>query len=437
MCKPNNSLNDTDSVKNVVVVGAGPAGLLTAILHLRRNLTATTPKYRVTLVDPGTDYGALDKDGLNRARSLMIGLSAHGLTAIKSVPDLYEKYLEGLGIHTTHARIGLSKSIKFDLDVKDILPKDVSAFTVDRNYICAALSRYLKDHFAPNERGSNCVTRYYTRALYVDGANQQVLVRCSEPNNNKDDKVGYDILVGADGIRSVVRNAFLTHHRDFEFDVKSTFSYGKSVHVNVPPGLEPGTFMLLVDALPNMVSFVLPETGGKLNVNVGIKQDLECPQALQSDDPQVVADYFLEHWHAFDIDAEETGKQWVEQGWNTTSQVHCRPYYHSMELQALIIGDAAHATSPAIGQGMNTALADAKVLNDLLDKHKDDWTAVLPQFSALRVKEGNALTDLSFHTYSLSPMQQLELMFRQHFRRTLNRFAPWLFDPDCHGLGFE
>ena len=97
----------------------------------------------------------------------MIGLSAHGLSAIQSVPDLYEKYVEGLGIHTTRAKIGMSKNIKIDLllDVKDILPEDVSACTVDRNYICAALSRYLRGHFLPNEPGSNFVTRYHTRAL--------------------------------------------------------------------------------------------------------------------------------------------------------------------------------------------------------------------------------------------------------------------------------
>ena len=46
---------------------------------------------------------------------------------------------------------------------------------------------------------------------------------------------------------------------------------------------------------------------------------------------------------------------------------------------------------------MNTALADAAVLDSLLDEHKDNWDAVLIKFSSERVKEGNALTDLSFY----------------------------------------
>eukprot|EP00956_Cyclotella_meneghiniana_P021918 scaffold40636_cov64-Cyclotella_meneghiniana.AAC.3 len=422
MCGPPSNPNR----KRIVIVGAGPAGLLATIFLLRRNLQPSETKYHVTLVDPGDDYGKMDGEGLNRARSWMIGLSCHGLSAIREVPELYENYIKGLGIDITKARIGLYKNIKFEANAKDIMPDD-SAFTVDRNYICAALSRYINDNFGEDERFA---PRYNHRALYVDGENKSLILR---PQNDgaseKDLSINYDFLLGCDGIRSVVRNAFITGHRDFEFDLKGTFGYGKSVHVPLPDDVDEGTFMIINDALPGWISFVLPETGRHLNVAMGTAITKKCAPELDSSDPMVVADYFRKHFHAFEIDADEAGKQWVNQGWNTISQVHCN-FYHSLKLNALLLGDAAHATSPQIGQGMNTALADSSVLNALLDEHKDNWEAMLPKFSELRVKEGNALTDLSFYTFSLSASTQFKLMINAQIRQTLNKYLPGLVEPD-------
>jgi kynurenine 3-monooxygenase len=105
-----------------------------------------------------------------------------------------------------------------------------------------------------------------------------------------------------------------------------------------------------------------------------------------------------------------------------------------MKLRALLLGDAAHATVPNIGQGMNTALADASALNKLLDTHADDWNTVLPAFSEERVKEGNALTEMSFNTFSLDGGMMISIALRQNFHHFLNRFLPtWLLEMEPLG----
>lgn len=72
----------------------------------------------------------------------------------------------------------------------------------------------------------------------------------------------------------------------------------------------------------------------------------------------------------------------------------------------LLMGDAAHATSPNLGIGMNISLQDAQVLSELMQQLDGDLTKVLPRYSQLRVKQGIALTDLSMCAILLDPAQQ-------------------------------
>ena len=293
--------------KKVLIIGAGPAGLLAAILFLRRNNNNSNnnTRYQVTLVDPGVDHGKLDAEGLKQKRSWMIGLSAHGLAAIRTVPHLFEDYVKQLGVDIQHATFGLTSTWRVDMNIERFIQKGVSVFTVDRNYICAALARYLNDHFLKDATTSikmngvdesetnEFVSHYETTALFVDGENHSVICRPQDQdqeqeqstrtrskgneNNKNDFTLDYDLLLGCDGIRSVVRNAFLTTHRDFCFDIKDTFGVGKAMHLALPHdgSLKDGTFMFLNNPIPNARSFILPETDQMTNVNIGFKLDTE------------------------------------------------------------------------------------------------------------------------------------------------------------------
>ncbi|MEC4806886.1 MAG: FAD-dependent monooxygenase [Jaaginema sp. PMC 1079.18] len=102
-----------------------------------------------------------------------------------------------------------------------------------------------------------------------------------------------------------------------------------------------------------------------------------------------------------------------------------------------ILGDAAHAVSPAIGQGCNSALEDVSLLNNLLDEYQDDWSQVLPQFSQKRVPEAHALHELSQYSFPRSKRLVLEFFLRLTLGRKLHQWFPQQFPPFVFDLVFD
>ena len=64
-----------------------------------------------------------------------------------------------------------------------------------------------------------------------------------------------------------------------------------------------------------------------------------------------------------------------------------------------LIGDAAHAIVPFYGQGMNAGFEDCSVLSTLMDKHGDDWTAILKNYEQKRKPNGDAVAELALQNF--------------------------------------
>jgi len=245
----------------------------------------------------------------------------------------------------------------------------------------------------------------------------------------EEEYVPYDLLIGCDGVRSTVREALIKRHSNFACEVKDIFNDFKAVHVALPKALSAKGMSLLPDIFKGCQGIALPETGGKVNISIGAARHLfetGIDEELKSEDYKVVSKYLKENFKAFDLeDYDDFAKQWVGQRWNQTGMVHCN-IYHSCETGIVIMGDAAHATSPSIGMGMNTALRDAQVFYNILKENKDDLSVVLPAYSKARVKEGNSLTNLAYYLYCMDKKQQTIETFHMVIRSALHNKFPSL-----------
>jgi kynurenine 3-monooxygenase len=98
---------------------------------------------------------------------------------------------------------------------------------------------------------------------------------------------------------------------------------------------------------------------------------------------------------------------------------------------ALVLGDAAHAVVPFHGQGMNCAFEDCSALARCIDQLGSDWSAVFPEFEALRRANANAIADMALENYVVMRDSVLDPRFliRKRLEFELERRQPERFIP--------
>jgi kynurenine 3-monooxygenase len=76
--------------------------------------------------------------------------------------------------------------------------------------------------------------------------------------------------------------------------------------------------------------------------------------------------------------------------------IGCSPWTRN---KTFLIGDAAHGIVPFYGQGMNAGFEDCRILNELLEKHHDQWDTALGEFQSVRKPDTDAIAQLAFDNF--------------------------------------
>ncbi len=360
--------------KKVTIVGAGLVGSLLSIYLAKKG-------YRVDIFERRPD---MRKTRLSAGKSINLALSDRGWRGLEGVGiaeaireiaiPMYGRYIHHLDGSSAFQPYGKDKQAIYSVSRADINMKLMDLAEEQNN---------VKIHF--DERCTK-VERGQLSAHFENNHTHKATV--SQP----------DLLFGADGAFAASRLNLQLQSDRFEYNQHYIDCGYKELII--PPGkngeflLEKnalhiwprGSFMMI--ALPNpdgnfTCTLFLPFEGEKSFSKLKTAQDVEQFFKKEFSDavplmPTLTNDFFN----------------------NPTSSlvtVKCFPW--TFDDKIALIGDAAHAIVPFYGQGMNCGFEDCVILNELVEKHKDNWPQILQEYQQLRKPDADAIADLAIANF--------------------------------------
>lgn len=348
--------------KRAAVVGAGPVGCLAAEVLASRG-------FQVDLFDKRSTL-----DQTAEGRSINLSISPRGMDALDrfgvgravravSVPMVARAF------HPAHQEISIQPYGKPDWMTYSISRGELNQILLTR----AELRPDVRVHL-----GQAC--------LHADLDRPRLTMRSQEGEVRT---IEADLIVGADGVASAVRSAIQRLPRtNFakivfpggyrELTLRSASGdfpfYANAIHI-WPRG---DLFMV---ALPNRdrtlrATLVLPSHQGQALRTVETMNSF-----LKTRFPDI-----LPH-------LAESAEELLQKPLGDIVTVRCEVFHHAGSM--LLLGDAAHAVVPFMGQGVNLGLEDCVALQESLDEYGDDMERAFAAMNKRRVPEGLACADLS------------------------------------------
>jgi kynurenine 3-monooxygenase len=360
--------------KKVIIVGAGLVGSLWAVYLSKAG-------YSVTIYERRSD---IRKAEISAGKSINLSLSNRGWKALDAV---------GVGDEIRKIAIPMFGRMMHDmagnLTFQQYGKEDEAIYSVSRGKVNATMMDIAEKH-------GNATIHYNHDCKRVDLKNGIVYLK--NTLTGEDIEAHADLIFAADGAFSAVR--YNSMQKLDRFNYSQNYIADGYREILLPPNPD-GSYRMDKNAL-----HIWPR--GRFMVI-----------ALANEDGSFTCTLFMPHTggeHAFDKLTDKTAVDnffktvfpdfyemmpniadaWEDHPLSSLAIVRCYPWTSG---KVALMGDAAHATVPFYGQGMNAGFEDCTVLNGLMLKHNHNWEAIFDEYSRERKPDGDALQDLSLDNY--------------------------------------
>lgn len=359
--------------KEVTIIGAGLVGSLLSIYLSKRG-------YKVAIYERRPD---MRKEKIVAGRSINLALSDRGIKA-----------LEEVGI------MDAIRSISIPMHGRQMHNVDGSsayqAYGKEGQYINSVSRGDLNKKLMDLAEANGVQIFFNEKCEKINWQNKTVTFENNASHQLS--TINYQLIFGSDGAYSAARLNHQLQHDRFQYQQHFIdFGYKELL---IPPATD-GGFAMEKNALHiwprgNYMLIALPNMDGSFTCTLFFP--FEGDPSFASLDTKEKVTAFFEKTFA---DAMQLMPTLAEDFFNNPTSslitVKCFPWVRKDEFA--LIGDAAHAIVPFFGQGMNCGFEDCSVLNNLIEKHADDWDKILAEFEQLRKPDADAIANLALNNF--------------------------------------
>lgn len=379
----------------IVISGAGPAGLLLAHHLVKR------PGYDVHVFEKRQDPVLLSR---KEDRTYPIGLQPRGMTSVREIPTLESKITSfGKWITEVSVNQGGKKQMKFTRPPN---------FMIERNDLVLGMLEHLRDY--SKEYPDSSVFFHWEKPIESVFLHNRTVAAVGNSYET------FDYLVAADGANSAVRNSLASQPQvDLEVDVEPVPDDYKSFFLQLQSAdgemsLERTSMHGWRVGANQIISVPLKEEYGS-GVYI-FPRDQNPFETFQT--PNDLLTYFSASIPGMaEFVSEEEAAAFLKRPSNRAITVKCSRLV--IQDCVVLLGDAAHAVSPSLGQGCNSALEDVRVLNRLLVDNSDDWKLALSDYDTERLAQAHAVHELSDYYKPRTKRMRIEFLVRLTLRKVL------------------
>jgi kynurenine 3-monooxygenase len=393
-------------MKSAIIVGAGLVGSLWAVFLSKAG-------YKVTILEGRSD---LRKTNISAGKSINLALSARGWKAFELAG--VEKEIEKIAIpmpgRTMHDTEG-------NLTYQPYGQEGQAIYSVSRAGINCTLMDIAETH-------GDATILYNKRCLGVDLEAGDVYIKDTETGERE--TYSADLVFGADGAFSAVRYKAMQKLDRFNYSQRYIEDGYREILL---PANEDGSYKLEKNTLHiwprgRFMLIALPNEDGSFTCTLFMPHENHEYAFDKINTDEKVEQFFKTVFPDFYELIPNISEVWENHPLSSLAIVRCYPWTHG---KTALMGDAAHATVPFYGQGMNCGFEDCTVMWELMQKHGDDWERIFEDYQVERKPQGDGVQDLSLHNYLVmrDHVADPEFLLQKKFERRIEQLYPERYIP--------